>query len=103
MESLEMQSPEVDERREERESNKHHEDKEWWQERLDEANDFLVVNRMIESIDERNESLDSETRRELQENFKEVMEIDREKWEIFLWWFAELDTQPEYINQFLNK
>ena len=96
------QSPEVDERREERESKEHQEDVEWWQERLEEANDFLVVNRMIESIDERNESLDSETRRELQENFKEVMEIDREKWEIFLWWFAELDTQPEYINQFLS-
>ena len=100
-----MQNPEIWSRAEEIESWESQDQREdlEWQQRLEQANNFVVVNNLIEQIDQRHENMDDQTKAELQENFKEVMDIDREKWEIFLWWFAELDTQPEYINQFLNK
>ena len=99
-----MQNPEVWPRVEEIESWESQDQREdiEWQEKLEQANNFVVVNNLVEQIDQRHENMDDQTKVELQQNFKEVMDIDREKWEMFLWWFAELDTQPEYINQFLN-
>ena len=99
-----MQNPEVWPRVEEIESWESQDQREdiEWQEKLEQANNFVVVNNLVEQIDQRHENMDDQTKVELQQNFKEVMDIDREKWEMFLWWFSELDTQPEYINQFLS-
>ncbi|UFX83120.1 hypothetical protein [Candidatus Absconditicoccus praedator] len=99
-----MQNPEVGPRVEEIESGESQDQREdiEGQEKLEQANDFVVVNNLVEQIDQRHENMDDQIKVELQQNFKEVMEIDREKGETFLGWFAELDTQPEYINQFLN-
>ncbi|UFX83122.1 hypothetical protein [Candidatus Absconditicoccus praedator] len=94
-----MQNPEVGPRVEEIESGESQDQREdiEGQEKLEQANDFVVVNNLVEQIDQRHENMDSQTKSELQQNFKEVMDIDREKGEMFLGWFAELDIQPKMI------